>query len=272
MTTPPPSPLATPDPWNLVSGAYSVEIVPHFEHYARDAIQWTGGIAGNRVLDVACGPGTLTMLAAREASSVTAVDFASEMIAILRRRISDAAVSNVEARIGDGQALELADGAFDRAYSMFGLMFFPDRARGLSEIKRVLAKGGRIAIGSWQPFTDVPGLRDVFAALSEKMPNLPFNDTPPLGDARELQHELEAAGFQDVSVHAATHGLEYGSPEEFTSSLPRTFAPLAILRQKLGEDAFKPIREAVDARVVSALGPGPGSVAMPAWIGVGTRP
>jgi len=31
-----------------------------------------------------------------------------------------------------------------------------------------------------EPLTDVPGLRDVFAALREKMPNLPFNDTPPL--------------------------------------------------------------------------------------------
>ena len=58
---PPPSPMALPQTWNLVAEGYASENVEHFERYARDALRLArlDAVPGARVVDVACGPGSL---------------------------------------------------------------------------------------------------------------------------------------------------------------------------------------------------------------------
>src|SRR5882757_500035 len=109
-------PLAEPLAWNLVSKDYAIEVVPQFERYATDALRLASVRPGARVLDVAAGPGTLTLLAAKTAHSVEAIDFASDMIALLEQRAQDAGMNNVHARVGDAQALPYEDGAFDAVF------------------------------------------------------------------------------------------------------------------------------------------------------------
>src|SRR5450432_3119559 len=176
-------PLAEPLAWNLVSKDYAIEVVPQFERYAADALRVSGVRPGARVLDVAAGPGTLALLAAKEAKSVEAIDFASDMIALLEQRARDAGVSNVTARVGDGQALPYEAGSFDAAFSMFGLIFFPDRVQGLTEMKRVLTPGGVAVVSAWRPFSEAPLLGAVMAALAEQLPDLPFGKSKaPMGE------------------------------------------------------------------------------------------
>jgi SAM-dependent methyltransferase len=269
----PAGPLAKPLPWDLVASAYAGEIVPKFERYARDAMHLAlgPGARGARILDVACGPGTLALLAAREAAWVTAVDFSSNMIAALRARLAEGAIANVEVHVGDGQALDLPDASFDAAFSMFGLMFFPDRDRGFREIRRVLVPGGRVAVSSWLPMTEVPALGAVSAGLRRALPDLPLGDPrPPLGTAEEVVAELEAAGFRDAAAHRVEHGWDYPDVASFTASLQRTLAPVVLLRHRLGAEAFLPIAAAIDAEVAAVTGEGPGTIRMPAWIGVAT--
>lgn len=69
------NPMATPLPWDLVSSAYAAEIVPSFEAYARDALRFAAVPAGQPIVDVACGPGTLAFLAAERGHPVSALDF-----------------------------------------------------------------------------------------------------------------------------------------------------------------------------------------------------
>lgn len=266
-----PNPLATPLPWDLVSRAYATDLLAHCERYAREALRLVGARPGARILDVACGPGTLAVLAAAEASHVTALDFSPEMIGLLRERLAAGGITNVEAIVGDGLALPVADASFDAAFSMFGLMAFSDRERGLHEIHRALIPGGRVAISSWLPMNEVPLLAAVFAALRDRMPGLPQGDLKaPLGTAEEMRAELEGAGFHDAAAHRVAFALEYADPAAFTASMLRTLPPLVLLRNKLGEAAFEPIRKAIDARVADLAGPGPTSVTMAAWIGVAT--
>src|SRR5687768_15750521 len=106
MTTPtaaaPPSPLATPEPWDLVSGAYAEEIVPQFELFAADALRLADVKAGSKVLDVACGPGTLSLLAAGRGAKVDAIDFSPGMVERLRARLAQQKIDGVTVQVGDG--------------------------------------------------------------------------------------------------------------------------------------------------------------------------
>ena len=265
----PRGPLTEPLPWNMVSKDYASELVPQFEKYARDALRVAELPPDARVLDVAAGPGTLTLLAAQSAKSVAAIDFASDMIAILEQRVQVSGMSNVSARVGDGQALPYEDGSFDAAFSMFGLIFFPDRARGLSEIKRVLAPGGVAVISAWRPFVEAPLLQALMGALAAQLPDLPFGKSKaPLGEPEEVVAELRAAGFRDVRVERVTHAIEAPDLATFWDSTQRTMAPLVLLREKMGA-AWAPVGQRIFAALESSFGPGPQVAAMPALLGVG---
>ncbi len=164
-----PSPLATPMPWDLIAGAYEAEVLPQFEPFAREALRLAAPPPGARVADVACGPGTLALLAARAGFAVDAVDFSTEMVDRLEHRLRSGSIERVTARVGDGQALPFADGAYAGAFSMFGLMFFADRARGFAELRRILAPGARAVVSSWQPLETVPAMAAMFGALRDTL-------------------------------------------------------------------------------------------------------
>jgi ubiquinone/menaquinone biosynthesis C-methylase UbiE len=262
-------PLAEPLPWNLVSKDYSIEVVPQFEKFAADALRVAGTRPGARVLDVAAGPGTLTLLAAKAAKSVEAIDFASDMIALLEQRARDAGVSNVTARVGDGQALPYETSSFDAVFSMFGLIFFPDRAQGLTEMKRVLTPGGVAVISSWRPFSEAPLLAAVMAALAEQLPDLPFGKgRAPLGEVDEVIAEMTAAGFRDVRVEQVAHPMEASDMATFWGSMERTMAPVVLLRTRMGQ-AWEPVGARILASLSARFGSGPQSGMMPALLGVG---
>ena len=93
---------------------------------------------GSRIVDVACGPGTLSVLAAQAGHQLDALDFSRPMITKLTERMMALGVRAIKSHVGDGQALPFPDGTFDAGFSMFGLMFFPDRAKGFAELRRVL--------------------------------------------------------------------------------------------------------------------------------------
>ena len=271
MTTNAPNPLAMPATWDLVAAAYADEIVPTFERYAQEALERTGVTRGTRVVDVATGPGTLALLAAKRGARVDALDFSPEMLEALRQRLSREHIENVALHQGDGMALPFEDGSYDAGFSMFGLFMFTDRARGFAELLRVLRPGARAAVSSWQSFEHAPMLQTLFVVLKELFPDLPMGDPKgPLTDRDEFAAEMSAAGFRDVEVREMTHSFPAATTEEFVASLERTCAPLALLRHKMGE-AWKPFSERLQGRFVERVGNGPHEVALPAWLGVGTR-
>lgn len=268
MSTPR-GPLAEPLPWNLVSKDYALELLPQFEKFATDALRVANLQARFRVLDVAAGPGTLALLAAQTVKSVDALDFAGDMIELLVERARQAGVTNVTARVGDGQELPYADGSFDAAFSMFGLIFFPDRARGLTEMKRVLSPGGVAVISSWCPFSEAPLLAAVMGALAEQLPDLPFGKSKaPMGETDEVASEMMAAGFRDVRVERVAHAANAPDLATFWGTLERTMAPLVLLRHKMGA-SWAPIGARILASLSARFGNGPQSEMMPALLGIG---
>jgi ubiquinone/menaquinone biosynthesis C-methylase UbiE len=246
------SPLASPEPWSLVADDYTLELLPMFELFSRDALELAPTPAGARLLDVAAGPGTLTLLAAASGRSVAAIDFSPQMVTNLERRLREAQLG-AEVQLGDGQALPWSDGEFDAAFSMFGLMFFPDRARGFSELWRVLKPGGAAVVSSWAPFEGI--FKSVMGAMREVLPEIAFGTGKgPLGEPAEFEQEFAAAGFRDVKVHPRTHALRAGSPAEVWAQCQRTTAPIVLLKNKLGEAKWHDVTSGVVERLERQYG------------------
>ncbi|HZI13328.1 MAG TPA: class I SAM-dependent methyltransferase [Myxococcus sp.] len=265
------SPLAVPEPWDLVVPEYMRELMPVFETFARDALVRAGVGPGTRVVDVAAGPGTLALLAARAGARVTAVDFSPRMIAALREGAA-AARLDVEALVGDGMALALPERAFDAAFSMFGLMFFPDRARGFRELLRVLVPGGCAVVSSWTPLERSPVMNVVYRSFSELLPGggAPRDGMMPLSDPGTCQREMAGAGFVDVAVHELSVRAEYASAAALVDAMVRSSAPIVLARKAFGE-AWAGMERALLEKVVAELGTGPQSAAFNAYLTVGRR-
>lgn len=248
-------PLQMPATWDAVADGYADFVTKELAPWLDEEVRLAALAKTDRVLDVAAGPGTLTLRAARRVASVVAVDFAPGMIEELQKRAAREGIANVEARVMDAQALDLADASFDVAFCSFGFMFFPDRARAFAEIARVLKPGGRLVIATWAPIDRRPAMKLGFEAFAEAVPQLPRPAKGDLQSTDECEQEMRAAGFRDVVATTFSASMSVASAEDYVRSMERSAAPLAILKKKMGEDAWRAARarvvEAVKARVTS---------------------
>lgn len=258
-----PNPLAVPTAWNLVASDYAADTVPRFIPYAEDALRLAALAPRAKIIDVAAGPGTLACLAAKEGARVTAVDFSEAMIGKLRDRASKEGLS-IDSQVADGARLPFAQGAFDAAFSMFGLMFFPDRARGFQELLRVLAPGRPAVVATWVSLERVPVMGFIFGAIQELLPGVPLGGSKaPLATPEQCSEEMTRAGFEDVVVHEVAHTTSYPSTAALWASASRN-APFALLRKKLGDEAWSRVEAGVHEKLVALFGSGPQEVTMPA--------
>lgn len=105
---------------------------------------------GQRLLDVGCGTGVVTLTAARLGANATGLDLTPELLAHARE---NATLMGLLARLdeGDVEALPFSDESFDVVVSQFGHMFAPRPELALSEMLRVLRRGGVLAFSTWPP-------------------------------------------------------------------------------------------------------------------------
>ena len=156
---------------------------------------------GERVLDVACGTGALTLAAAERVGpggSVVGLDVNPEMLAVARRKPT--AIEWIEGR---AEAMPLPNSSFDAVVSQFGLMFFSDRREALRQALRVLTPEGCLAVAVWDSLDHIPAYA-AEVALLERLAGRRAADAlrAPfvLGDHRDLVTLFAEAGVASVEV------------------------------------------------------------------------
>ena len=180
---------------------------PFTARYAEAALARITLDARSRVLDVAAGTGALARAAARTGAQVVATDFSPGMVAC----IEAAGLPNIDARVMDGQALDLPDSGFDAVFSIFGVIMFPDWRKGLAEMARVTRPGGHGVVATWvdegaATFLLLTRIRRTLFPSREGVP-MP-EGMRALGEPTDLAREMVVAGYRDPQIESVVHDYE----------------------------------------------------------------
>lgn len=236
-----PSPLASPGPWNLVSSGYEKFTRGFLSKYSQAGLPRLGLKPEHALLDVACGPGTTSLLAAPSVAELFALDFAEEMVELCRQNLGAAGHTNAQVQVGDGQDLPYSEESFDRAVSMFGLMFFPDRVRGMKEIHRCLRPGGRVLLSSWAPVEKSPLMQVMFETGKHAAPD---SYVPPKFDPESLENpdvfarELTSAGFSEISIEPVQCAYDYSSGGILWDEMVEGAVPLVMAQASMKKEEW----------------------------------
>jgi ubiquinone/menaquinone biosynthesis C-methylase UbiE len=204
---------------------------------------------GERVLELACGPGGVGMAAAEVVGSAGAVvlsDVTSQMTAIAARRAKHRGLDNVTTRELDLERLECPDASFDAVLCRDGLMFVLDPATAVQEAFRVLRPAGRAVFAVWGPRDRNPWLGALFGAVTAVLGiELPPPGVPgpfSLDAPGTLDALLKQAGFADVASREVSVPMRVDSLDEWWSVIPSLAGPLAQLLASLPAETEAAIR------------------------------
>jgi SAM-dependent methyltransferase len=207
---------------------------------------------GSRVLDIAAGDGDQSLTVAQRVGPsgyVLATDIAPNLVAIATRVFRAAGLKNAEARVMDAEDLTVEDASFDAVICRFGLFFLPNVSKALSEMRRALKPGGRIAAVVFStpeknPFFSLP--ISVIRKRAQLPPPLPGQPGPfSLGAPGVLDDAFAKAGFREVEAHHAAAPLHMASAAECVQFERESFGALqqmlAGLNEAEREDAWREI-------------------------------
>ena len=212
--------------------------------------------AGERVLDVACGTGVVARIAAQRvgpAGRVVGVDLNPGMIAVARS-VPASVGAPIEWLERSALDLRLQDASFDVVLCQQGLQFFPDKAVALQEIRRVLVRGGRLALSVWNSVGLYHGaVAEALARLVSDAAARQFSASRQVPSKDELQRLAIEAGFSAVDVRVVRIDVHLPHLDKFTlDHLAAT--PVASLiaaadpsiRRRIGESVMQQLQAYAD--------------------------
>jgi ubiquinone/menaquinone biosynthesis C-methylase UbiE len=264
--------------WDRIAAGYDEFVAPTEVWLANEALTRAGLRRGERFLDVAAGPGGLSLPAARLGAHVLATDWSSAMIERLKARARDEGLATVAASVMDCHALELDDDTFDLTGSQFGVMLVPDQSLALAEMARVTKRGGRVLLIVYGAPAEIEFLHFLVGALQAidaGFAGLPASP-PPLefqaSDPDVLRARLRAAGLTDVTVDTVTEKLAFRSGDEFWNWVIFGNPIAGVLTGHLSPEQQMDVRRILDGMLRERSGHSAPAILMhPVHIGIGTK-
>lgn len=132
--------------FNRLAPLYARRVLRSARPEARQDAEWINPQPRERVLDLACGPGTLALELARQGGRVFAVDFAPRMLLEARRAARARRGLDLYLCAADAERLPLAKGSVDLVACSYSFACFPAPQWVVEEMRRVTRPGGRIAV------------------------------------------------------------------------------------------------------------------------------
>jgi ubiquinone/menaquinone biosynthesis C-methylase UbiE len=271
--------VAPPEAWDAIAAGYDDLVAPGEAQFANAGLALAGLEVGDRFLDVAAGPGGLSLPAARLGARVLATDWSPAMVERFTARVRREGLRDAEARVMDAHALHLEDDTFDVTGSQFGVMLVPDQPVALREMVRVTRPGGRVLVIAYGSPAEFEALQLFIAALRAVAPDfegLP-DDPPPLefqvADPDVLRHRLTDAGLRDVTVDT-THQerIEVRSGRGLWDWMMSSNPVAGMIVGDLTADQQARVRQVLDGMLRERSDSGsPAVLSAPLNIGVGTK-
>ena len=200
----------TTEQWSAAAGGWAFWAARAAEYLVpatEKMLDLAAVMPGSRILDLGCGSGEQTIIAARrvgETGHVTAIDIAAPMIAATEKNLTAAGLRNVSTRVCTAEALVGDAGPFDAAISRLVLMLIPDPVSAARAVLNVLRPGGSFAalVPGDQAKTGFNNI--VLDILAQHGGKTDWDNNPgsirSLADPVRLEAVLLRAGFTDVVV------------------------------------------------------------------------
>lgn len=241
-----------PTVYNPGPQTYEATLVPRiFRPWAQRLVDAAGLLAGERVLDVACGTGIVARTAAGRVGpggTVVGVDVNPAMLE-LARELGGPSIEFVES---NAQTLPFEDASFDAVFCQQGLQFFGDRAAALAEMFRVTTPRARTVCAVWRGVDHHPVFTMLDQVIARYLPpeSMEGSDAPFwLGDLNEVRSLFRGAGFSAVHIRCHISEIRFPSARAMLDGLTGAHAPLAAAIAELDEE----VREAMYREVAEAF-------------------
>lgn len=231
-----------------------------------------GDLTARSFIDISCGTGHLAGAAAARGARVVGIDFADTMVQGAR-----ANHPGLDFRLGDAEALDFPDGAFEAAACGFGILHFGDPDRALAEAFRVLAGGGHYAFSVWcGPEQGNDLFRLVLEAIeAHGTMDVDLPPAPPwfrFADGDECRRVLAAVGFADIVCETLELVWRPAAGAEVLEMIHESIVRTPMLLERQTPDARERIHTAI-AEGAERLRSGPHlQIRMPAILTSARKP
>ena len=235
--------------WNVVAPDYHYNWANKHEGPFRSTVQVVNLAEispSDKVLDLACGTGAVSseiFCHLDKTGLLVGVDMSRTALSIAKKTTYGPNVNFFEM---DAENLGF-NFAFDKILCQYGIMFFPDTARVLKTVRKILRHGGKIVFAVHGLAEEVPYFSSIMSSILKYIPDIRPKDAPTVhrfGNSDNLKKELESAGFSDVSITRHVFSYEAGTFEEYWHDYMNSTANAIRSRvESMGKDIVNKIKK-----------------------------
>ena len=266
--------------WNGLEGAAWADNAPRYDAMMGGFNQPLLALAAigdnDNVLDIGCGTGQITLLAASRATraQVVGVDISEPMLTRARADAAEQGIANVRFDQADAEVHPFEEGGFDIVISRGGVMFFSDSAAAFANIARALRPGGRMVFivpQAGRPNSDYARATAALAPLMRR-PSPAARGMGSLSDPDRIHRVLGEAGLTEVNVRPVEALMDYGRDAADAAGFILGQGPVRFNLQDVDQATATRARAELRAALAAYENPGGVRIRGSVWLVSAIRP